>query len=190
MTQLETLPTRPARSTPHKILAVTAAALTAILVVPSASNGGLLGVIFTLLLVPALCLVRAYRVRSGRRWLIGAVLIALATLAAAVHAVLNGGEYAWVAAVVVAYEFICIAWGETERRFGREKRRAVAEAIAAEHGATVWFVAHASPAGAETRVVLHADGREPWNTSVWGVVRPGTVLVLTPTREILHAAWL
>ena len=191
MTQQETTSTlpAPARSKRHKILTIAAAVLTALLVVPGAVTGGLLSVIFTFLLVPALCLVRAYRVRSGRRWLIGSVLIAVAMLAATVPSVLDGGEYAWLSVMVVAYNFICIAWGEGERRFSSEKRWFVAENVAAEHGTTAWFVANASPAGAETRVVLHADGREPWSTAIWGTVQPGMVLVLNPARQILHATW-
>lgn len=77
-------PVRFARPRGHKILTIAAAVLTAILIVPGAVGGNLMTVIFTFLLVPALCLVRAYRVRSGRRWLVAAVLLSLAVLAAAV----------------------------------------------------------------------------------------------------------
>lgn len=189
MTQLETLPALPARSIPHKSLTIAAAALTAILVVPSALSGDLLDAIFTFMLVPILCLVRAYRIRAGRRWLIGAVLLALAMLAASVHSVLGGSDYAWLGLVVLVKDVVYIVWGEGERRFGSEKRWAAATAIAVEHGTATWFVAHASPAGEQTRVVLHSPGRDPWNTAVWGTVQPGMLLVLTSTREILYAAW-
>lgn len=179
----------PVRSPRHKALTIAAAALTAVLVVPGTLTGGFLSVLFTFLLVPALCLVRAYRVRSGRRWLVGASLLSLALLVASSSMVLDGGEYAWLGVLTIAYNAVCIAWGEAERRFSSRKRWAAAEEAATHNGTVVWFVSQASPNGASTRVVLHADGRDPWSTSVWGSVQPGMLVVLSPAREILHADW-
>ncbi|KAD3514991.1 hypothetical protein GD627_11810 [Arthrobacter yangruifuii] len=191
MTQQEKLstPPVPVRSQRHKILTMVVAALTVLLVVPGALNGGLFTVVFIFLMVPAFCLIRAYKVRSGRRWLIISCALVLGQAATAVSGVSNQGATAWMLILLTVYSGLWIYWGEEERRFSSTKRWQAAENVAAMNGTDVWFVNQASPSGSETRVVLYTAGRDPWSTAVWGTVRPGMLVVLNPAREILYTTW-
>jgi hypothetical protein len=193
MSETQSLVSRilPSRSKPHYILTAAIAVFSAILLVGIVISGDIIGGLLTLMIVPALCLVRAKKVRSGRKWIVAASLTSLALAASGMTATNdNGSVLNPTTILIVVYYAACILWGEMERKFQGRKRFGKAKSMAEEARVPLWFVAEASPSGSQTRVVLSdSDGQENWSTSVWGTARTGMMLILNDARQIQYWDW-